>query len=164
MSKHLSRLLLLFSVCTSVACVTGVDPVLRQKSANISIHYDNDVPWPYSRLGQVEGLSCGQQLTNPHPDVEDAETRLRIAAYKVGAESVIDVKCVQGDTDWKNNCDNTVRCKGEGIRWLKKSPVVRTSKPPPLKDAQSLEEDRDDDDKGQDDKVESKLSPDRASQ
>jgi hypothetical protein len=101
-------------LATALGCVVAVDPVLRRRSAHLPILAVT--LRPYAELGAVHALSCSQQITG-RASMADAETRLRVAAYQLGADAIISEKCEDGGTDWVNNCDDTIKCDAWAIRW-----------------------------------------------
>lgn len=84
-------------------------------------------PSPQERyLGQVQGNSCKNLMTDPPPSTNDAILRMRVEAVRLGANAVIDVACDDGGTDaWGTNCWASVTCKGTAVR-LRSTPMPAT--------------------------------------
>lgn len=109
--------LILLAVADGCAAHAGVSPELRDKSARLPI-LSAVTDRQYKILGDVDALSCAWSAFERHASMADAGTRLRVAAYQLGADAIIGENCVGGGTDWHNNCDETIKCKAVAIRWL----------------------------------------------
>ena len=68
-------------------------------------------------IGDVSAYSCKHVLSDPPASKGDALKRLRLEAYRVGADAVIDVTFdVRGTDTWGTNCWETVYAAGQAVK------------------------------------------------
>lgn len=66
----------------------------------------------------VEAYSCKNKTWDPPASKGDALKRLRLEAYRVGADAIVDVTFDKVGTDtWGTNCWNSVYASGQAIKY-----------------------------------------------
>ena len=120
MKSHGKPLALVLLVVHVAGCGGGsIDAKLAEKAQKIPILEAAETKGKeYIRMGRVDGMSCAW-LEGSRPSMEEAELRLQVAALELGAQAIVEERCVEGGVDWKNNCYNTIKCQGEAIKWKK---------------------------------------------
>ena len=70
----------------------------------------------YDSLGNIKGLSCKGSAFFGKATEEDAIIQLRIKAFKLNANAVLNPTCTHNaKTDWSNNCWQSWVCVGEAV-------------------------------------------------
>jgi uncharacterized protein YbjQ (UPF0145 family) len=103
-----------------VSCTTPtISPEVRRIAANIKILNSNEISSnEYRIIGEAFGISCGKQLGN-EPSMEMANQNMIINAAELGADAIINVMCEETGIDWKNNCWESIQCRGDAIIFKK---------------------------------------------
>jgi uncharacterized protein YbjQ (UPF0145 family) len=96
--------------------LTKIDPAERTASTNIRIFNEGAAPKVIKTLGDVEAYSCKHLMTDPPASKGNALQQLRLKAYRLGANAVIDVVFDTRGTDtYGTNCWETVHAAGLAV-------------------------------------------------
>ena len=123
--KYISIFVLLFFLgCATRVPVEDLKLVNNadlQKSSKIKIYTLNSSRQPdqkFDVISIVEAYSCKHMTWDPPASKGDALKRLRLEAYRVGADAIIDVTFDKAGTDaWGTNCWNSVYASGQAIKY-----------------------------------------------
>lgn len=97
--------------------LTKIDPAERTASTNVRIFNEgSSAPKIIKTVGDVEAYSCKHLLTDPPASRGNALQQLRLKAYRLGANSIIDVVFDTRGTDtYGTNCWETVHAAGVAV-------------------------------------------------
>ena len=97
--------------------LTKVAPAEREASINVRIYNEGTPPPKIAKsVGDVEAYSCKHLLTDPPASRGNALQQLRLKAYRLGADAVIDVVFDTRGTDaYGTNCWETVHAAGVAV-------------------------------------------------
>lgn len=115
--------LLLIAGCAPFVPVADLNKVAPSEMAEMMkvriFTVDNSASYPTvaSILGEVSAYSCKHLLTDPPASKGDALRRLRLEAFRLQADAVIDVTFDTRGTDtWGTNCWETVHASGQAVK------------------------------------------------
>ncbi len=125
MNHLLLRLLVLTSLAaTAAGCVPFVDVLdvnqvpakERAEAFNMVIyHAGKDYPKVSKFLGQIKATSCKHWMWDDAATTGNAMEQLRIKAYRLGAEAIVNVACDPLATNLGTNCWSSVSCSGDAV-------------------------------------------------
>lgn len=87
-------------------------------AANVAIHLaGSPAPRTKQSLGNVTTYSCRHVLWDPPPTREDAIKQMKLKAFRMGADAVLDVTFEERGTDaFGTNCWATIKASGNAVR------------------------------------------------
>jgi hypothetical protein len=93
------------------------DPAERAASLNVRIYGEGSQPPKVAKtLGDVDAYSCKHLLSDPPASKGNALQQLRLKAYRMGADAVVDVVFDTRGTDtYGTNCWETVHAAGVAV-------------------------------------------------
>ena len=107
---------LMLAGCGPFVEVVKLDDVTRSRVRSAVTQY-TELPATYTRMEQVEAVSCRQKAWDPPATNQDAIDQLRFKAARLGANGLGDVFCdSEGVFDLGKNCWSSVKCRGTAIR------------------------------------------------
>lgn len=119
--------------CASNPSVASLSSEQRQRVAELVEIPSGSLPREsYQIVGSAKGLACKRNLyASGKPSIEEAQQGVRIRAALMGADAVTNVLCEdKQETDWGNNCWQTVVCVGDAITVTDKSLLKRAAASP----------------------------------
>lgn len=96
--------------------VNKVPAAERTAAFNIQIYRGSDVYPPVERfLGQMKATSCKHWMWDDAATTGNAIEQLRIKAYRIGADALVNVACDSLGTNLGTNCWASVTCSGDAV-------------------------------------------------
>ena len=94
-----------------------VDPAERQASLSVRIFDQSKSPPKVEKMiGDVDAWSCKFNITDKPASIGNALAQLRLKAYRMGANAVINVVYEEAGTDpFGTNCYNTIHAQGVAV-------------------------------------------------
>ncbi|WP_448212171.1 Rcs stress response system protein RcsF [Colwellia sp. MEBiC06753] len=121
--SHISRLIAVTTSLLAVSCapISTVETNLDRKNfehyfspGQVTIYkQESEFDGKYKMLGMVEGESCQVKPHHAAPDVIDARTDARRAAYQLGANAIVFSGCTQVQT---KECHAVAICYGKAYQ------------------------------------------------
>lgn len=121
--KNLTALAIFALLLTSCASTTTnmKDPVVRNAVNKVKHFESTDGLGDYDVLGSVEGRYCqSDQISltqGGNISREGTITEMRYAASNLGGNGLINVACQTDGTHFRTNCNNSIACYGEAIKY-----------------------------------------------
>jgi uncharacterized protein YbjQ (UPF0145 family) len=101
--------------------VSNVDKAERAAAFEVEIYYLREEHPKAGFIDNITANSCKHMLTDAPSTKGNALEQLRIKAYRLGADAVVNVYCDGHDTDtWGTNCWNSVTCSGDAVKLKKR--------------------------------------------
>jgi len=111
---------LALAACMSISTrfVTGLSAEERALAAQLPVYDERLTDGTYGMLEPVSGLSCQvNQADNFRASEDGAIEELKRAAFRVGADAVIDVRCTRYERgQGRHSCFRAIECVGEAVR------------------------------------------------
>lgn len=120
--KTILVLVLVFGLsgCGSFLPIRNLDNVPQEtKEAALSLPLVRSADLPpgsFDLLGPVEGHSCQNQLLDKPASKLDAELRMKVEAFELGARAILDATCNALGTNYGTNCWHSFSCSGHAVR------------------------------------------------
>jgi uncharacterized protein YbjQ (UPF0145 family) len=98
--------------------LSSLSPAERNAALQVKLLLPGDaVPTGAQFIGDVDGFSCKNVLTDPPATRAAAFQQLQVRALRLGANAVANVTCTGAGTDaLGTNCWNSVSCGGTAIK------------------------------------------------
>jgi uncharacterized protein YbjQ (UPF0145 family) len=123
MVKNLTRFaafVFILSACSSTT-TNMKDPAVRNSVSKVKYIESNDGLGDFKVLGSVKGRYCqSDQISltqGGNISREGAITEMRYAASKIGGNGLINVACQTDGVHFSSNCNNSIACYGEAIKY-----------------------------------------------
>lgn len=111
---------LLLTGCSSTT-TNMEDPAVRNAVSQVKHMESNDGLGDYDVLGSVEGRYCqSDQISltqGGNISREGAITEMRYASSNLGGNGLINVACQTDGVHFSSNCNNSIACYGEAIKY-----------------------------------------------
>ena len=117
----LSLLLVLLSGCgpfVDVMDVNQIPPSERHAAFRLKTYQGAQPHPPVARfLGQIKATSCKNKMWDDAATTGNAMEQLRIKAYRLGADGLVNVACDSLGTNLGTNCWASITCSGDAVRF-----------------------------------------------
>jgi len=117
----------ILSSCMANLKIVDLNDMARRRISLVRLYKEPNSPSAstYRIIKQIKGLSCWRNTNNPKIVTEgEALDGLRMRAAQIEADAVVNIICEhRTETDWKNNCWESVSCSGEAVVFTDYDPI-----------------------------------------